>query len=80
MQDIRVFAAQVADKANECCNRSDGYEEEIARIAHTAIRSYAVDLLMNLGMAIQPTSNAERTMVAWLRQELTRVAAQIPEP
>jgi len=36
-QRARELAEGIADKANECCYRSDGYEENIAALAQTAI-------------------------------------------
>jgi len=33
----RELAEGIADKANECCYRSDGYKEGIAAIAYTVI-------------------------------------------
>jgi LmbE family N-acetylglucosaminyl deacetylase len=34
---IAKLAAEIADKANECCSRSDGYEEAIEAQAKAAL-------------------------------------------
>jgi hypothetical protein len=33
MKNVIELSKDIAAKANECCNRSDGYEEEIAALA-----------------------------------------------
>lgn len=39
--DARIFniATQIAEQANECCNRSDGYEHSLARLAYHLIHN-----------------------------------------
>jgi hypothetical protein len=40
-EDLEKLADEIAVKANECCNRSDGYEEEIRLVALKALESAA---------------------------------------
>ena len=70
MQNIRALAA-VIEKHRD--------DPDLEMLAHAAIRSYAIDLLMNLSQAIQPLSQDEIAVVAWLKQEVIKIAAQIPE-
>ena len=73
MRDLRDIAA-------ETVRRLTGQDNDDWRdVVHDALRSYGTDLLMNLAHAIAPTSDAEIQAVAWLRQELVRVAKQISE-
>ena len=36
-EDLEKLANEIAEKANECCNRSDGYKEDICAIALKAL-------------------------------------------
>ena len=41
IKGIEEWADEIAAKANECCNRSDGFEEEIRSLALKALKGYA---------------------------------------
>jgi hypothetical protein len=70
MQDIRALAAAIA---------KHHADTNLEVLAHAVIRSYAVDLLVNLANAIQPTKPEELLAVDWLKKEIIQVAAQIPQ-
>ena len=70
MQDIRALAAAIA---------KHHADKDLDVLTHAVIRSYAVDLLMNLANAIVPTSQPEIAIVDWLKKEIIQIAAQIPE-
>lgn len=36
-EELEKLAKEIAEKANECCHRSDGYEEDICAIALKAL-------------------------------------------
>ena len=41
MKTIEQLAAEIAEYANGCCHRSDGYENDVFKFAHTLIGEYA---------------------------------------
>lgn len=78
MQDIRDLAHAVTATIPDALEKFGGIGE-IEVMVHAALRSYAVDLLLSLANAIQPSNDAETQAVLWLRDQIVRVAAQIPE-
>jgi len=41
-----VIASDIAERANICCNRSDGYEEELKKFALDKIKDL-IDIVMD---------------------------------
>lgn len=73
MIDIRETARAIADlKIADPASR-------LAAI-HQQVRIYGVELLMCLANAIQPTNEQEALAVNWLKQEVAKIANQIPLP
>lgn len=73
MIDIREVAKAIADlKIDDPASR--------AVAIHEHLRNYGTELLNCLAAAILPTHPGEAECVAWLRQEVQKVASQIPSP
>lgn len=73
MIDIRAVAKGIAE-----LKMTDPASRQAA--IHAQVRNYGVELLMSIANAIQPTKEDEYAAVSWLKNEVAKIAAQIPEP
>lgn len=86
MQDIREVARQIVDHARlnpklappRNMRPLTEFSPAFPTFVHGLIRSYAVDMLLSIAQAMQPSDESEAKAVAWLRGELVKIAQGIP--
>lgn len=72
-----IDIAQVVQGIVKVRNASD--EKAYTKHTHALVRQYGQELLLNLAAAILPTTAGEQECVAWLKDQVAKVANQIPE-